>query len=580
MKTLLFIIILFSHSILPQTAYRYYINNINLPLNNSGVLAALNIPDPDPNINGAGGQLDNIVFLFSGGFFMSGYTGDSLWSNGISTASMVKDYLPGQVGSYPTDPKNKIYVVDKNDIPFSQSWQDWVDAVSIGASFYDGNNDGLYNPIDLNSNGLWDSNEDKPDILGDRTAWCVYNDGVPASQRRYNDVNPQGIEIYQTVFAYDSLNTLYPELKNTIFVRYRIKNTGTVASVLDSVIFSLWSDHDIGDASDDPIGSDTLLNSVYGYNDGNDMEYGENPPSFYLSFLQFPHTYVAGETFIDLNENGFYDDGIDTAIDTAYSYLGSELGIKILPGAKNVYMATSSGYMNSDWITGDAQNKNELRNYLMAKLRSGEILNPCNWVYTSIFGNANCSEINPYYWVSGDPRIPYGWIWTQNGDMRMLGNSAKFRLIENETVDIIAAYTCARGTDALNSITITKNKVNYARGHYATNFSQVPVNVENELNAEIPESYMLFQNYPNPFNPSTTIKFKIPNVTLSGVEGSRVQLKVYDVLGNEVATLVNEHKPAGMYNVQFTMNNSASGIYFYKLQAGSFVQTKKMLLLK
>jgi photosystem II stability/assembly factor-like uncharacterized protein len=92
--------------------------------------------------------------------------------------------------------------------------------------------------------------------------------------------------------------------------------------------------------------------------------------------------------------------------------------------------------------------------------------------------------------------------------------------------------------------------------------------------------YTLFQNYPNPFNPSTKIKFTIPNVTLSEVEGSLVTLKVYDVLGNEIATLVDEEKPAGVYNVQFKMNNVSSGIYFYQLRAGDFLETKKMVLMK
>ena len=109
MKTLIIVLLLLHSSVLPQTAFRFYINNINLPLNNSGVLAAVSIPDPDPNVSGSGGKLDNIVFLFSGGFFMSGYNGDSLWSNGVSTASLVEDYLPGPVGSSPSDLKNKIY---------------------------------------------------------------------------------------------------------------------------------------------------------------------------------------------------------------------------------------------------------------------------------------------------------------------------------------------------------------------------------------------------------------------------------------------------------------------------------------
>ena len=101
-----------------------------------------------------------------------------------------------------------------------------------------------------------------------------------------------------------------------------------------------------------------------------------------------------------------------------------------------------------------------------------------------------------------------------------------------------------------------------------------------EVDINLPLEFSLNQNYPNPFNPTTTIKYSIPNVTLSGVEGSRVQLKIYDVLGNEVATLVNENKPAGSYEVNFDAEGLTSGIYFYKLQAGSFVQTKKMILIK
>ncbi len=93
--------------------------------------------------------------------------------------------------------------------------------------------------------------------------------------------------------------------------------------------------------------------------------------------------------------------------------------------------------------------------------------------------------------------------------------------------------------------------------------------------------FSLSQNYPNPFNPSTKIKFNIPSPYQG--EGQRVRfttLKVYDVLGNEVATLVNEEKPAGTYEVEFDASNLSSGIYYYQLKAGSFIQTKKMILMK
>lgn len=90
-----------------------------------------------------------------------------------------------------------------------------------------------------------------------------------------------------------------------------------------------------------------------------------------------------------------------------------------------------------------------------------------------------------------------------------------------------------------------------------------------------PADFKLSQNYPNPFNPSTSIDYHV-------AEKSFVSLKVYDLLGNEVATLINEEKPAGSYNVQFSINNLqlSSGTYFYRLQTGDFVETKKMILLK
>ena len=88
-----------------------------------------------------------------------------------------------------------------------------------------------------------------------------------------------------------------------------------------------------------------------------------------------------------------------------------------------------------------------------------------------------------------------------------------------------------------------------------------------------PHKFELEQNYPNPFNPITTILYSISN-------RSNVLVKVYDILGNEVATLVNEEKEQGVYKINFDANNLASGLYFYRIQAGSFVDTKKMILLK
>jgi glycosidase len=100
-----------------------------------------------------------------------------------------------------------------------------------------------------------------------------------------------------------------------------------------------------------------------------------------------------------------------------------------------------------------------------------------------------------------------------------------------------------------------------------------------EEEATSPRGFILYQNYPNPFNPTTKIKFSIPSVTLNGGEGSKVILKVYDILGKEIKTLVNEEKVSGKYEVDFDAGDLASGVYIYRIHVNDFVSSKKMLLL-
>jgi uncharacterized delta-60 repeat protein len=105
-----------------------------------------------------------------------------------------------------------------------------------------------------------------------------------------------------------------------------------------------------------------------------------------------------------------------------------------------------------------------------------------------------------------------------------------------------------------------------------TRLTQNPTGIDDKDFAQ-PNDFVLFQNYPNPFNPTTKIQYQVSSI-------SQVTLRVYDVLGNEVATLVNEEKERGFYSVSFDATDLASGMYLYRLQAGSFVHTKKMILLR
>jgi hypothetical protein len=110
----------------------------------------------------------------------------------------------------------------------------------------------------------------------------------------------------------------------------------------------------------------------------------------------------------------------------------------------------------------------------------------------------------------------------------------------------------------------------YAADFVIAKSSLQNINLENE---SLPTTYDLAQNYPNPFNPTTMISYSLP-------KANHVTLKVYDLLGRVVALLVNEIKPQGRHNVQFNASSLASGIYFYRLQAGNFVETKKLVIAK
>jgi hypothetical protein len=109
------------------------------------------------------------------------------------------------------------------------------------------------------------------------------------------------------------------------------------------------------------------------------------------------------------------------------------------------------------------------------------------------------------------------------------------------------------------------------RGAYF-DMNDMAVGIDDEF-AENPSSFNLLQNYPNPFNPSTLIRYQIPSQSF-------VSIKVYDALGNLIQNLVNEDKSAGSYELEFNAAKLASGVYFYRIQAGSFVQTKKMMLVR
>ena len=564
MKLIIILVLLFASTLQAQSEFRFFINNINLPINNYGVLADVDIP-PEGNM----GRYNGIGFVWSGGFWLSGYNADTLWANGEATASAIRNYIPGNVDSNQYDPRYNIYVIKENDQPFGSSWQQWSFAVDIGAEFYDGDNDGIYNPVDLNGNGEWDINEDRPDIIGDQIAWCVFNDGI-YPRLLFEGVKPLGIEIQQSVFGYNSYSA--PQLQNTLFIRYKISNSGKVNPILDSVYFSSWTDPDLGNYTDDSVGCDTLTNSGYTYNSTPDTDFGDKPPAFFVNLLQGPYSYIPGETFADNNSNGTYEDSIDTPLDTAYNFQGPLKGIQMFPGAKNQNMTAFTYYERGVPTLSNPSNKYEARNYMLGRQKTGELIDPCDWFRGEVRGGVNCDQVNPIFWYSGDPETDYGWLNIRPWGQRMVVHTGPFSLEVNKPITIIVGYTIGQGNSPLNSVTVGKEVSAFVQQFYQSNFDDNVLPVEDENNI-IVDDFKLFQNYPNPFNPSTKIVYQIPELCF-------VAIKVFDVLGNEIKTLVNEDKPTGTYEVDWDASRFPSGVYFYQLSVGSFIETKKMILLR
>jgi len=149
-------------------------------------------------------------------------------------------------------------------------------------------------------------------------------------------------------------------------------------------------------------------------------------------------------------------------------------------------------------------------------------------------------------------------------DISFVISSGPYNIPLGDSIHV--AFAIAAGDDFGDLI----NSVQSARLKY----NQVITGAEKEVDGTKPKEFYLAQNYPNPFNPSTTIKYQLP-------ENGYVSLKIYDVLGNEIETLVNKEQTTGTYNYQWLEGNyPPSGVYFYRLTIGEFSQTRKMIILK
>jgi len=180
-----------------------------------------------------------------------------------------------------------------------------------------------------------------------------------------------------------------------------------------------------------------------------------------------------------------------------------------------------------------------------------------------------CNDHPVRYHCSGDPVTGTGWLDIAPDDRRMMASIGPYDFRPGDTQQVIVQLAVGQGDDRLSSITSLREILSSAR---------VPTPVEPADNQALPTTYSLGQNYPNPFNPSTTIKYSLP-------EKGQARIDIFNLLGQRVATPVNEMLPAGEHSVVWNGTDDggvrvASVVYFYRLTTGEQTMSRKMMLLK
>ena len=520
-------------------AYDYIAaNEIFMWVGNNG----MNSHDPRTDASGfywPGGENATISAVYSDGLVWGGKVNGEIRVNGATYRyGLTPGYiLPSGLPSDPTDVKARIFKLKKDwqMLPIGSerdryefNFLNWP--VDVGAPWNDNNDDGVY------TLGI-----DEPRIIGDETLFFVANDLDSARSLYTYGSNPIGLEFQVTTFGYNT-----ELLKDVVFKKFRVINKSST-DVTD-MYFTYWADDDLGDASDDYVGFDSTLNLAYCYNaDNDDNFFYETPPP------ALAHMIVQGPTVTS------------TQSDSARFGDGWKKGYKNLNISSSGlnFKGTMIGYPGDPHL-GIYEGTLEFYNMMQGLNSDGNpIINPISG--------------EPTIWpLCGDPVAGTGWFegdgWPGGpapSDRRYHVPTGFFNLAVGDTQEVAIAFLIKKGTDNINSITELKNYAAQIQHWYDNDF----VTDVNENNILLPTEFSLSQNYPNPFNPSTSIQYAISSRQL-------VQLKVYDILGSEVATLVNQEQSAGNYKVDFNAKHLSSGVYFYQIKAGDFIQTKKMILIK
>ena len=347
----------------------------------------------------------NLHINFASGIWIAGLVNGDLR---IAVSEYGPEFVPGPYGSDPDDPAYRIYKLSYLN-PHSEDYTEWP--VEQGAPWIDANGDGVYNVED----------GDKPDMLGDQMLWYVMNDGDVAEHGNIFGTLPLGVEVQITIWGYVRASVV----GDMMFVKILIINKGE--DTIDSTFITLWDDPDLGNAGDDFVGCDTTLSLGFCYNDGADHDYGSDPPAIGYDFFQGPIVPSPG--------------------DTAFAFGG------YIPNFKNLPMTSFIKYIGtSDPNWSDPSNARDAYNLMQGLHKNGDpFINSETGVSTK-FVYADDPNDNTGagdgVWVDSDDHA--------SGDRRFMMNSGPFTMAPGDSQEVVFGIIIARGTDALNSVTVLK----------------------------------------------------------------------------------------------------------------------------
>ena len=353
----------------------------------------------------------SLYSVFASGVWYAGSVGGDLR---CATAEYGPEMVAGPYGTNSSDASYKIWKVNKSDLgdPLaSDDFQNWP--VADGAPWVDVDGDGVYTPL---PNGV-----DHPEFLGDQVIWYVRNDGDPTAHTIFQTL-PLGIEVQTTVFGFDRPDAF----GDMMFVKELIINKG--GNTIDDMYIGLWSDPDLGDASDDYVGCDTTLGLGFCWNDGDDSYYSSysgGTPAVGYDFFQGPIVPSAGDTAFAFGRN--------------------------IADYKNLSMSSFSKYINGDPVYTDPNDVQEVYNYMQGLMRDGS-----EFPVAATGGSKFVHPGNPSDDTGPTDDVLVDSDLNPADDRRFLMNTGPFTMSPADSQEVVFAIMHAAAGDAKASVDYLK----------------------------------------------------------------------------------------------------------------------------